>query len=212
MKVYLLLLSVFLLFACSSGEKQEVLEMDEIIPSSDRYKEGQDKYIAIVKDYYYDSLRSFSKLVSDSLGVSRQSVYVPDSLLFPDRFFCISKEKWFGAIDGTEVLISVWTYNDSLETKNALFNWLDCFGKRCSVLQLYEERKISSESFLIYVVEKKMFYITSSSSIDAKLEFEILNKLVPKDKILYALSQGLGRKTIWWEFVEKGWNIKKQKE
>jgi len=212
MKIYFFLLSAVFLFACTSGEKEEVLRMDDIIPTSERYKEGQEEYIEGLKDYYFDSLSSFSKLVSDTLGVNRPSVFVPDSVLFPDRFLCRSKEKWFGAVGGNEVLISIWTYNDSMETKNALFNWLDCFGKRCSSLQLYEERKISSESFLIYATEKKMIYMTSASSIDAKSAIENLNKLVPKDKILYILSQGLGRKTVWWEFVGKELTIKNQKK
>ena len=196
-----------MLFSCNSGEKQEVLQMDDIIPSSDRYKEGQSEKIDVDIHNYFDSLSSFSGKVSDTLGVSRSSVFISDSLLFPDRFFCRSKEKWFGSIGENEALISVWTYKDSLETKNALFNWLDCLSQRCRTLQLYEERKISKESFLIFATERKMIYISSPNSLKAQFFIENLHKMLPKDKILFVISQEIGKKTIWWRFEEKRWTV-----
>lgn len=212
MRLFLSLLGILLLLSCNSKEKQEVLDMKDILPSSERYQEGQNNDIEKIKQFYFDSLSTFAQLVSDTLGVKRPSVFVPDSVLFPDRFLCRSKEKWTGNNEFGEQLISVWTYNDSLETKNALFNWLDCFGKRCSSLQLFEERKVSNESFLLYATEKKMIYISSPNSLDAKTVIESLYQLIPRAKILYVLSQGVGRKAEWWEYVDKNWNIKKLKK
>tara|TARA_R110000737_G_scaffold164321_1_gene191762 strand:+ start:1136 stop:1771 length:636 start_codon:yes stop_codon:yes gene_type:complete len=208
MRSSILFVSILFLFSCNS-KKQEVLDMDDIISSSEKYKEGDVKEETEPKVYYFDSLGTFSQLVSDTLGIKRTTILIPDSVLFPDRFISRSKEKWNGKSETGEQLISIWTYNDSLELKNALFNWLDCFGKKCNSLQLYEEKKISSESFLIYATEKKIIYMSSSLSIDVKTQLENLNRLLSKEKILYVISQGIGRKTEWWEFVDKKWLIKK---
>ena len=212
MRLFVFVFSVFILVSCKGNQKQEALDLSEIIPSSDKYKEGQKAETVEQEVYYFDSLLTLSQLVSDTVGIDRMSVFVTDSILLPDRFISRSKEKWIGKNKNGEQLIGIWTYNDSLEMKNALFNWLDCFGKRCNVLQLFEKKKITAESFLLFALEKKMIYLSSPSSIDAKLTIENLQKTARNERILFVISQGVGKKTDWWEYSNKKWTIKKEME
>jgi hypothetical protein len=212
MRLFILIPLLLFMVSCNGKSDLEPLTMDDILPTSENYKEGDRKEKAAPDVFYFDSLQIFSQHISDTLGIKRVSVIVPDSVLFPDRFMSKSKEKWNGRNDYSDVLVSVWTYRDSLEMKNALFNWLDCFGRRCATLQLYEEKKITNKSFLLYATEKKMIYLSASSSIDVQSVLQNLQNSIPKEKVLYVVSQGIGRKTEWWEYIEKKWTTKKVNE
>jgi hypothetical protein len=210
MRLVLILFSVLFWLSCNT-KKPEPLDMNDILPSSEKYKEGETDKPKENPVFYFDSLHTFSQLVSDTLGMKRNSVQLSDSVLFPNRFIFKSQESWTGTNGQDEMLVSIWTYNDSLEMKNALFNWLDCFGRRCNSIRLYEEKKLSNESFLIYTTDRKMIYLSSNNSIDVQEKLGNLEKMLPREKVLYVLSQGLGRRTEWWEYVDKKWKVRRVK-
>ncbi len=205
------LLTFLLLISCKEKET-ELVDLSDIVESSDKYKEGetQDQDTLIV--HLYDSLSIENQRISDTLGLSRENIEWIDSLWLPDRFAHQKMQKWSGEIAGNSAQIAVWSYADSLTLKNALFNWWDCYGKRCNSLQLWEEKKLSSESLLFFVMDKKVIFLSVKGAIQEKKLLENLQKIFPKSEHKYVLTQQAGKKTRWWKLEDKKWSVIEKEE
>ncbi|MFA7272786.1 MAG: hypothetical protein WC044_02905 [Crocinitomicaceae bacterium] len=201
---------ILILLSCKDQANEKPLSMEDIVAHSDKYKENDTPVKESKTFFFYDSLSPIAQRIVDTLSLMKESILLSDSLLPPDRFLFSSKEKWTGRSQESTILISQWKYKDSLQTKNAFFNWLDCFGKSCASLRLFEEKKLSKESFLFFILERRMIYVSTSAKMDAKKMIESLAVTFPKDRILYVISQSVGRKTEWWTFVDEEWTLKKE--
>lgn len=202
------LLSV--LISCKDTTNEKPLSMDDIVAQSDKYKENDTPIQETKTIFFYDSLSLVAQRIADTLPLMRESILLSDTLLPPDRFLFSSKEKWTGMSQESPILVAQWQYKDSLQTKNAFFNWLDCYGKGCASLRLFEEKKLSKASFLFFILDRRMIYVSTSTKMDAKKMIESLAVTFPKDRILYVVSQTAGRKTEWWSMIEENWTVKKE--
>lgn len=205
MRFFFLLFLFFYLISCNNSEDQKILKMDDIIPTSKNYREGVQNQLEEKKVNYYDSLSLFSRNISDTLELQKESIFYPDSVMFLDRFTFQKKEKWFGKSNEITQLVGVWSYKDSLEMKNALFNWLDCFGKTCNTLQLFDEKRMNNQNFLIFTTERKIIYVCSSGNFNLKKVLLNFEKTIKKERIFYVICQNAGSKTEWWRLLDKKW-------
>lgn len=200
------------LFSCKQ-EKQEVVDLNDVLPSSERYAEGAEKKEDTLVVHFYDSLTPFSRLISDTLQVNDASIQLIDSTWLPDRFQHRFIQKWSGQINEMDVSLAYFTFTDSLSMKNTLFNWLDCFGNPCKSLQLFEEAKLlRNRSFVIYSTEKELVYLESKGRIDENTLLTNLNRLNSKNQVKYVITQNLNNKTQWWMLDKKVWSTIKKEE
>lgn len=211
MKNGVFFLCCLVIFLSCREKKTEVVDLKDLVSTSDKYKEGETEKEDTVDFQLYDSLNREEQQLTDTLGMGKENIQWIDSLWLPDRFKHQNARKWSGEMNSFAAKIAVWTYSDSLTLKNGLFNWWDCFGKRCQSLQLWEEKKLSSESLVFYVSDKKVIFMSVDGPISEKKILENLTKLYPKVEPKFVLTQLAGKKTQWWERKEKKWAVIKPK-
>jgi hypothetical protein len=200
------------LISCED-KKTEIVNLNDVLPSSERYAEGKEQEKDTVIIQYYDSLNTNLQRISDTLKMEKSSVQFVDSTWLPDRFQHRSIQKWSGNNGFSNVLIAQYAFADSISMKNTLFNWLDCFGKQCKSLQLFEELKmINNRAFVLFSTEKELIYYESDSKINEKEILANLNRLNSKAEVKYVITQNLGGKTQWWKLDKKIWTILKKEE
>jgi hypothetical protein len=88
-------------------------------------------------------------------------------------------------------------------TKNAFYNWIDCFGERCKAIKMYERANLQKENFVLFMSDTAIVYISSSKKLkyaDWQTYFEKTNKIEDWKLIMH---QGLRGKTNWGR-IEKG--------
>jgi hypothetical protein len=84
--------------------------------------------------------------------------------------------------------------------KNAFFNWLDCNGRNCKSIKLYEETKIENANLLVIISSKSIDIIRSNSVIKPE---EWINYVRFSRKISdfkYILFQKKNQKAFWLEY------------
>ncbi|MBU2018639.1 MAG: hypothetical protein KJ941_03250 [Bacteroidetes bacterium] len=205
MKTFLYTLVVATLFSCKNEKTQEI-NLNDIIEGA-----GIEGDTAVIEEaasiYWYDSLSMDLQRLTDSLPLNKGSFQKMDTLFFVDRFKHKTSEKVLFDSLGA---MAFYTYADSLDSKNAFFNWLDCFGKRCNSILLFEEKKISNNAFVMVVTERHIFYLEATEWTLNKEICLTLEKTFGKEKILYLLEQPKGRKTRWWQNTPEQWKLVKK--
>lgn len=205
-------LFLWMLSACNDSKKAEVIDLQDVLPSSTRYAEGNEAVKDSIQAVYFDSLSEKAQAISDTLGCDRKQITPIDSLWLPERFPHRSVQKWRSFVNGRESKIAYFTFTDSLQMKNALFNWLDCFGSRCSSLQLYEEKKLFSNPIAVYATEKSLIYFEFSVAIDEIKMLKNLRSVSLNLAPAYVFTKKMNGKTIWWSLVDNVWSPVKKKE
>jgi hypothetical protein len=158
------LISIFLYIAfialsCSSGSDEKIMDSAEVIPSSNYKSKITDTTKAILNDF------GFSKDTAAVYGLEYDTIYVNDNPFFPERFLLKTSRKIVlkNGMDST-----LWyhlTFEDSIKTNNALYNWLDCFNQNCTSIKLYEHKKLQKDNFLLFVSDTSLTYICSNTLI-----------------------------------------------
>jgi hypothetical protein len=160
---FALLLLNTLLFSCSSPE-DEVIDMNEIIPQSENYKEGEGK----PSDDLMKNDFGFNQQLAILQGIDVMEVDSFPEPMFPDRFLPKSIQKLTLHFKEDAVFFGQWTFKDSMKTMNALFNWMDCFGPKCKSLKYLESASFQSDALLLFVNDTSLTYISASIPLDEK--------------------------------------------
>lgn len=208
---YLYFILVFSVYSCGGSSEPEMVDLNDVLPSSDRYAEGDTLVEEVKVIPYSEKLSSEAMELSDTLGFDVSSLDSIPEKWFPDRFQKRGAEKWIGLINGNEAKVGMYSFSDSLSMKNTLFNWLDCFGKKCDPVYLFEERKVMNEAFVVYSTANTLVYLESKGDINVKRTLENLQRMHSREKPLYVITQNLRQKSTWWKFEEKKW-VKIEKE
>ena len=205
---YLFLIFIFLgLFSCQE-KKTEEIRLSDVIEGTEKYSDTNADSTD-QKVNWYDSLSPMLQLLCDSLILPKDGIVVLDSNFYVDRFKNKAKEKIrFDSIN----ILSLNVYKDSIDSKNAFFNWLDCFGYPCKSIMLFEEKKINKEEFYVFVTEKSLLFLKQKDLQINKRYLERIESLFIPEKILYVFDHSNGKKGVWWEKSDKdGYIVKKIK-
>lgn len=185
---------IMVLFACRD-KQQEVIDLNEVMPSSENYKNGHDS-----DDTSKQNQQVFSSSIDPAILIEHQLVLegieASDSLFFPDRFAPKNTEKFRYLFDNEPVYYNRWSFRDSIKTTNAFLNWMNCFGSSCVSLNLGESKNLQREPFLLLVSDTSIVYITGGHSA----ELLKWNKLYTSNKDAhfdYILKQSPRSKVSW---------------
>ena len=197
-KIVILITIIISLFGCKP-EKQEVINLSDIIPESENYKEGQNKG---------DSSNAADTLlwVKDQFtrnGIAVDSVESHKENYFPDRFGPSSVEKYKLISKTDTVLYLKWNYADSMKTMNAFFNWIDCFGKNCRSMFVGEESNFQRNSMQILVNDTSLIFIEAVNSIDFKKWSEYHEAIGYALDWNYIIEQRKRGRAQWFTFEEE---------
>lgn len=195
-KQFVFLILAISLFSCGEKNKNEVLDMSDITPTSERNYDS----VAVKTDTIdYD----FNSAVANELGLNLSGIHYYEYPLFPDRFNPRTTKKLVLMQDMDSTFFCQWSYRDSVATKNAFYNWIDCFGQKCKSIKMYERVNLQKENFVLLMSDTAIVYISSSKQLkyaDWQTYFEKTNKI---DDWKLIMHQGVRGKTNWGR-IEKG--------
>jgi hypothetical protein len=203
MKLFTLAVLAFLItlvVSCTDNEK-DTISLDDISHTSDKFDHIDDsKEIDEIKDEkpkkgYF--LIAFDSIYKDA------SWFMLDSLLFPDRFGPSKMEKWYLLNQKDSIVALHYEFKDSLRTKNAFFNWLDCYGPKCTSYQVGSQFKKQSRNSLFLVGENQLVYMEAKSPIALDKLIGILNEEKEDQNWIYVLEIP-GRKKTRWSTIKEG--------
>ncbi len=158
------------LFSCQS-QKEEVLDFEDVIPSSEHYNEKKEEAPKVEAPTY------LSIIPIDSFrfhGIKADSLTPFEDLHFLDRFQHKKSEKTIIWNEGEHTKQWLFTYKDSLQAQNAFINWLNCFGVKCDQISLFSEDYLSKDRITIWQ-NNHTIIILDRSIISARDQKQWLN-------------------------------------
>lgn len=195
---YLLIFTLGLFaVACTSETKEEVKDLNDILPDAERDYDQKDS-IEIVES---DTLEAYQSRFSE-LGIL-DSISVYDEDLFPDRFGPEETEKYTLNIDGEEIVFVKWKFSDSTRVTNALFNWLDCFGPTCVSVRVSEERNLQRNAFQVLANDTVLIYLESDTKVDAKIWDKYFEEKGYELDWGYRMEQSRNGRVRWFTYIDE---------
>lgn len=193
MKLAILIFSVLLFVSCKQKPKEEVLDMNEIIPHSDRYQNGDLKHLENADTIDF----GFDLKFAEEVGIAVLGTCDFEGKLFPDRFTPLNSIKLNLIRESDTVIYCNWTYKDSTQTKNAFYNWIDCFGPKCKSIKLGQNVNFQKDNFILLVGDTSLIYFSAREKLDPD---DWLNYFILKydlDDWKFMITQRTRGKAIW---------------
>jgi hypothetical protein len=91
-------------------------------------------------------------------------------------------------------------YLDSNSMKNAFFNFLDCYGKDCKSIELFQKVKFSKTFFMLLASTKCIHIIESEFNQNPKKWINLLRYSNKKDPIKFIIIQKKQQKAKWFSY------------
>jgi hypothetical protein len=91
-------------------------------------------------------------------------------------------------------------YLDSNSMKNAFFNFLDCYGKDCKSIELFQKVKFSKTFFMLLASTKSIHIIESEFNQNPKKWINLLRYSNKKDPIKFIIIQKKQQKAKWFSY------------
>ena len=187
---------IFLLAACGEKKKEVLRDMKDLTPKSERdYTQQRNEKLDTI-DF------GFNSGVANELGLNLSGIKFNKAPMFPDRFLPKSTKKLILMQEVDSTLFCQWSFKDSTETKNAFYNWLDCFGEKCKSIKFGETINFQKDNFVILVNDTSLTYITSIKKIqqDDWLQFFEKTEAIKNWKtVIYQSSRS---KATWFKVVD----------
>ena len=188
-----------LLISCTSNDSEKTKEFD---PSKKKWSEKKVVVVAVP-----DSLLFWKeRYQSDSVKIKFDSVFPSFTRHFMDRFNAKSFIKNKLYVENDSVLHFRWSFRDSTTAKNALYNWLDCFGNNCSSIKMYESFKSEKQNSLIFINQKSISFISSKNSLSKDLWMNFEKSVFSKDSMQLLIVQQPGKNALWYRFQKNKFN------
>lgn len=194
---YLFLLSLILLIsaACDGNQKDEVIDMKDVTPQA-KHKEPVLK--AEEKASYY----GFNRLVADSVGLKVMEIDSVKEPFFVDRFSPRSKTKLHLQLKEGQLLYCQWTFKDSLKTKNAFYNWIDCYGEKCKSIHFGQKVNFQKDNFRLFMNDTSITYVSSSLKLSTKDWQAYLKSVNGVEQWNLIIEQATRGKAKWMRFFD----------
>lgn len=185
---------MLLLSSCTDSKKDSVT-LDQISHTTDKFKNvDQPEEVSQIQDQKPKSayfLTAFDSLYKEA------SWFKLDSMLFPDRFGPSNLEKWYLLNQKDSLVALHYAFKDSLRTKNAFFNWIDCYGPKCTSYRVGSQFKKQNRSSLFLVGSNDLIYMESKGTIPVGKLISLLNEKKEEQNWIYVVEIPAGSKTRW---------------
>jgi hypothetical protein len=192
--------SILSFLSCTDTPKKTV-GLEDISHTSDKFNDiDNEKEVLNINDEKPKTAYFLSAF--DSL-YKKASWYKLDSLLFPDRFGPSKMEKWYLLNEKDSIVALHYEFKDSLRTKNAFFNWIDCYGSNCASYQVGSQFKKQTRNSVFLVGATNLVYIESKFPISSEKLVKIFNEK-EKDQNWIYLVEIPGKKKTRWSVINKG--------
>ncbi len=192
--LFYLILLVFL--GCKNDSKNEKVDLEDIRPKSNSKSNKIDKTYIDSNDFF---LREYTM---DSVDLKLARLITLSNSTFLNRF--PSKKNALRTLYLTDTTIQIqhehYEYVDSNQMKNAFFNWLDCNGKNCKSIKLYEETKIEPDNLLLIATAQSIDIFRSKSLFKVEDWINFVRFSKKTNVFKYILFQKKNQKSQWFDF------------
>ena len=193
---FIVFILIFFIASCNDNKK-EVIEFESIQPKSSSKENNINKpslsYSWDTSLMTYFTNYSYSSLIDSIKRISLMHI--------PDRISLESTDKFrlYSNIDSIDYYN--WNYTDSLSTKNAFYNWLDCFGESCNSIKINEKKQFQKSPFLLFIGDKKIIFISSLNKGNSKIWFDFIKSKYPKENWRTMIEQKQYQMANWHSIV-----------
>lgn len=187
---------IFLFAACGEKKKEVLRDMKDLTPRSERdYTQQKNEKVDTI-DF------GFNSGVANELGLNVSGIKFNKALMFPDRFLPKSTKKLILMQEVDSILFCQWSFKDSTQTKNAFYNWVDCFGEKCKSIKFGETINFQKDNFVILVNDTSLTYISSVKKIQQDDWLRFFEKTVAIKNWKTVIYQSSRSKATWFKVVD----------
>jgi hypothetical protein len=186
--MYKMIFFILVLTFFSCEEKYEEIDLSEITTSSKKYnenierEEGVSEVVSII-------IPSAIKESFDCLNVKETSIIKNESSSFLDRFTKEIPLKLDLVIGEDSVIFEQWVFKDSIQSKNAFYNWLD-FNK----IEVNEKKSYKGSEFIIVLDVERIVMISNCNHLQREVLLNCMKFINP----IFVLDN-LGSNNVNWE-------------
>ena len=182
-----------ILFRCTSSTNDRKVKLYN--------KEKNNKPEPLISNKKKDTLLTlFDFYNQDSIGLEVTKITVNTEKPFIERF---PNKKIFNFIlesKNSEVKHLQIDYLDSNSMKNAFFNFLDCYGKDCKSIELFQKVKFSKTFFMLLASTKSIHIIESEFNQNPKKWINLLRYSNNKAPLKFIIVQQKQQKAKWFSY------------
>ncbi len=199
---FIILIFIFFIASCNDNKK-EVIEFESIQPKSSSKVNNSNKH-SITNSWDSNLMTYFTNYSNKHLIDSIKRISL---IQIPDRISLESTNKFrlYSNIDSIDYYN--WNYTDSLSTKNAFYNWLDCFGESCNSIKMNEKKQFQNFPFVLFIGDKKIIFVSSLRKVNYKIWFDFMKSKYPKENWRTMIEQKQYQKANWYSIVGDEFNI-----
>lgn len=188
---FLILSTIILIHACSSNTNQKRGKRENNKINNEKPKE-------ILKE---DTLKAFFDFYNqDSVNLEVTKITVIPEKRFIQRF--PHKNATNLLVESKKNLVTHLeiNYSDSNAMKNAFFNFLDCYGKDCKSIELFQKVKFSKIFFMLITSTKSIHIIESDYNLNSSEWINCVRFSKIEDPIKFIIIQKKQNKAKWFSY------------
>lgn len=183
--------TVIFIHACSSNNNQKREKRENNIINNEKPKE-------ILKE---DTLKTFFDFYNqDSINLEITKINVNPEKTFIQRFPHKNATNLFVESKKNIVTHLEINYSDSNAMKNAFFNYLDCYGKDCKSIELFQKVKFSKTFFMLITTTKSIHIIESENNLNSSDWINCVRFSKIADPIKFIIIQKKQQKAKWFSY------------
>lgn len=176
--------------SCSDNNDFQTIESEDFLPQA----KGEYDYTEDTLSKNLPKLSEFQLELKQKLPsikfTENNALKERDVLFMPNRLGYDEKKEVYYKKDSILFHFIGWTFNDSIKTVNAFYNWLDCFNQNCRSIRVDEEINGSKEAFVIWVSNTEISFLESSKAIQRKMWERIFFKETDWNYVIQQAPQG----------------------
>jgi hypothetical protein len=188
---YITLSTIIFIHACSSNNNQKRGKREDNKINNEKPKE-------ILKE---DTLKAFFDFYNqDSVNLEIIKINVNPEKTFIQRFPYKNATNLLLESKKNLVKYLQINYADSNAMKNAFFNYLDCYGKDCKSIELFQKVKFSKIFFMLITTTKSIHIIESDNNLNSSDWINCVRFSKIADPIKFIIIQKKQQKAKWFSY------------
>jgi len=185
------LLAGFFILACSTNDNQKRGKRENIKINNKKPKEIQKE----------DTLKAIFEFYNqDSVNLEITKINVNPEKTFIQRFPYKNATNLLLESKKNLVTYLEINYSDSNAMKNAFFNFLDCYGKDCKSIELFQKVKFSKTFFMLITTTKSIHIIEAFNNLNSSEWINCVRFSKIADPIKFIIIQKKQKKAKWFSY------------
>ena len=185
------LLACFFILACSANnnQKREKIENKNINNKKPKEIQKVDTLKAIFEFYNQDSVN----LEITKINLNPEKTFIQRFPYKNATNLLLESKK--NLVKHLQI-----NYADSNAMKNAFFNYLDCYGKDCKSIELFQKVKFSKTFFMLITTTKSIHIIESENNLNSSDWINCVRFSKIADPIKFIIIQKKQQKAKWFSY------------